>query len=67
MRTLDRTEEKLLENLDQDWDEEESVIHRAEGDVAAERACIACGEAFMSEGWHNRLCPKCRRKSDPFG
>ena len=26
-----------------------------------ERNCIAldCGDAFMSEGYHNRKCPKC--------
>lgn len=70
MRTRERTDETQTETLDRgwdDWDEDDVAMPRAAGDVAADRACIACGETFRSEGWHNRLCPKCRRKSDPFG
>ncbi len=25
-----------------------------------ERACLRCGETFVSEGFHNRLCVGCR-------
>lgn len=25
------------------------------------RACLCCGEAFTSEGPHNRMCVRCRR------
>lgn len=38
---------------------------RATADVPTERACMACGEKFMSEGWHNRLCLRCRKRSEP--
>lgn len=26
------------------------------------RPCLCCGESFASEGIHNRLCDKCRRR-----
>lgn len=26
------------------------------------RTCLGCGTKFISEGRHNRLCPKCRRR-----
>lgn len=26
-----------------------------------ERNCLACGERFQSEGYHNRMCNYCRR------
>ena len=45
---------------------EELVIdHRAVNDVPTERACMSCGESFASEGWHNRLCLRCRKRSEP--
>ena len=28
------------------------------------RECICCGAGFMSEGNHNRMCPKCRGADD---
>lgn len=59
--------EKPAEDLDYAWQDEEDVSPRPAADVPAERACISCGEPFMSEGWHNRLCPKCRRRSDVYG
>jgi len=48
-----------------DDDDEVSSLLRATGDVATRRNCIACGRTFDSEGWHNRMCPPCRRLSDP--
>lgn len=27
------------------------------------RACITCGNSFMSEGAHHRMCDKCRREA----
>lgn len=41
--------------------DDEPVLHRVPG----ERACLSCGEKFMSEGWHNRLCLRCRKRSSP--
>lgn len=40
---------------------------RAQGDEATERACMVCGTKFESEGWHNRLCGSCRKRSAPLG
>lgn len=34
-------------------------------DVPTERNCMSCGESFASEGWHNRLCLRCRKRSVP--
>lgn len=28
------------------------------------RACLCCGQTFVSEGFHNRLCGSCRQRSD---
>lgn len=28
------------------------------------RACLTCGETFVSEGPHNRLCSRCRHRSE---
>ena len=28
------------------------------------RACISCGDAFLSEGPHNRMCDPCRENPD---
>lgn len=28
------------------------------------RACMCCGQTFVSEGIHNRLCGPCRQRSD---
>lgn len=28
-----------------------------------ERACLRCGGAFLSEGFHNRMCPRCRSRA----
>ncbi len=36
---------------------------RAHHHVPGERSCLSCGEKFMSEGWHNRLCLRCRKRS----
>lgn len=40
---------------------------RAQGDDAIERACMVCGNKFESEGWHNRLCGSCRKRSVAAG
>ncbi|MEP4378634.1 MAG: hypothetical protein ABJ215_06960 [Alphaproteobacteria bacterium] len=40
---------------------------RAQGDDATERACMVCGNKFESEGWHNRLCGSCRKRSVAAG
>ena len=42
---------------------------QAEADRAAgrmERACLCCGDRFMSEGKGNRLCRFCRGRADPL-
>ena len=30
------------------------------------RACLSCGRPFLSEGNHNRMCDRCRRRSHEF-
>ncbi|HCP00158.1 MAG: hypothetical protein CL573_04050 [Alphaproteobacteria bacterium] len=40
---------------------------RAQGDEATERSCMVCGNKFESEGWHNRLCGSCRKRSVAAG
>lgn len=40
---------------------------RAAGDAPSERPCMMCGTKFESEGWHNRLCGSCRKRSAPLG
>ncbi|MEC7489618.1 MAG: hypothetical protein VYA17_08535 [Pseudomonadota bacterium] len=45
--------------------EEPVVDHRAASDIPTERACMSCSETFASEGWHNRLCLRCRKRSEP--
>lgn len=30
------------------------------------RACLCCGAGFMSEGAHNRLCDRCRRRGQDY-
>lgn len=43
-----------------DDDAEEGLI-RADGNNPAMRECMSCSRPFDSEGWHNRLCNKCRK------
>lgn len=31
-----------------------------DGPIARERQCLMCGEGFVSEGAHNRICGKCK-------
>lgn len=38
---------------------------RATIEAKARRRCMCCAQPFVSEGPHNRLCPHCRRKSQP--
>lgn len=40
-------------------EDEAPAIHIVRG----ERACLSCGDKFISEGWHNRLCLRCRKRS----
>lgn len=35
-------------------------VVRAEGDVAAERACLRCKSVFLSEGFGQRICARCK-------
>lgn len=40
---------------------------QARTDAAAKRmprGCICCGNKFLSEGIHNRMCPSCRHRTD---
>ena len=45
--------------------EELVMEHRAAHDLPTDRNCMSCGEKFASEGWHNRLCLRCRKRSEP--
>lgn len=31
------------------------------------RACMSCGNEFLSEGFHNRLCRSCKHATDMLG
>jgi hypothetical protein len=35
-------------------------ISRAAGDIAAERACLRCRSTFLSEGFGERICSRCK-------
>jgi hypothetical protein len=50
-----------------DGDLEQVGRARADGDAPQERPCMMCGNKFESEGWHNRLCGSCRKRSAPLG
>jgi hypothetical protein len=41
-------------------------IARATGDVPKERRCMSCGKPFASQGWHNRMCNSCQKRSVPY-
>ncbi len=32
-----------------------------------ERACLTCGELFLSEGPHHRMCARCRAEARAMG
>lgn len=32
-----------------------------------ERRCLCCGETFTSQGFHNRMCGRCRSRDDALG
>lgn len=44
-----------------------TALPRPVGDRPEERNCMNCGTQFYSEGWHNRLCNQCRKRSEPVG
>ncbi len=46
---------------------EPEPLVKSAGDIPDSRACMACRQPFLSEGWHNRLCPRCRKRSEPDG
>lgn len=33
---------------------------KARGDVAADRSCLRCKVSFRSEGFGERVCPRCK-------
>ena len=39
---------------------EELEILRASADVAAERVCLRCRSRFLSEGFGERICSRCK-------
>lgn len=45
----------------------EPGLPRVVGNVPGDRRCMTCGTEFLSEGWHNRLCRRCRTRSQPPG
>lgn len=63
-----RTEAENSKSQAVDTAETEFVgLSRAEGDAPRERSCMVCGNKFESEGWHNRLCGSCRKRSVAVG
>ncbi|MGYP000034114745 len=50
-----------------DGELEQAGRARATGDAPSERTCMLCENKFESEGWHNRLCGSCRKRSAPLG
>jgi len=57
---MDRVIDRKLNTADEAH--EEAVRVRASGDTPHLRRCLACEKPFESEGWHNRLCPQCRKR-----
>lgn len=55
---MTESETELLEG-------EDAMEYRPLHHVPSERKCMSCGEVFASEGWHNRLCLRCRKRSEP--
>lgn len=46
------------------------AMDRRRAAQASRRPCITCGQPFLSEGFHNRMCTTCRasaRNSDWMG
>jgi hypothetical protein len=43
------------------------ALARPTKNVEKTRVCMSCRESFLSEGWHNRLCHKCRKRSETAG
>ncbi len=48
------------------------ITTKARGDIAAERACLCCKRVFWSNGFGERVCPRCKssktwRNSVPGG
>jgi hypothetical protein len=56
--------EKVIEKqIQSDAEATENIQRpRATGDTPHLRTCLACDKPFESEGWHNRLCPQCRKR-----
>lgn len=61
MPPMDRVIDRKL-NATTDESAEEIARPRAAGDTPHLRRCLACEKPFESEGWHNRLCPQCRKR-----
>ena len=57
------SEETTELSRNQEDEVENARIMRATGDTAKIRNCMACGEPFESEGWHNRMCRRCRKRT----
>ncbi|CCQ72191.1 protein of unknown function [Magnetospira sp. QH-2] len=36
---------------------------RSRADQPTKRQCLSCGKEFESEGWGNRLCSRCRKRT----
>jgi len=48
---------------------EELEPRRPAGDRPAVRRCLGtdCGESFLSEGFGNRFCPRCKTRRNTLG
>jgi len=42
---------------------EPEVVGKPVCNRSQERACMCCERTFISEGWHNRLCLECRKRT----
>ncbi|SFS13993.1 hypothetical protein SAMN05444714_1634 [Yoonia litorea] len=43
--------------------EEQAWAEKAKSDIAAERACLKCHKTFWSDGFGERICPRCKVSS----
>lgn len=43
-----------------DSPQEQGPPTKAPGDVAAKRVCLRCRTVFSSEGFGERICPRCK-------
>jgi hypothetical protein len=60
---MPKRQTKLTRRTARHRQDNDPELPRVTGDGPAERWCMTCGATFLSEGWHNRLCRRCAKRS----